>query len=69
VFGYREEPGVRAESVTETYAAVRLHVDNWRWARTPFFLRSGKRLPRRVTEVAIQFKRPPHCCSTATASR
>jgi glucose-6-phosphate 1-dehydrogenase len=59
VKGYRDEEGVPAESVTETYAAVRLHVDNWRWARTPFFLRSGKRLPRRVTEVAITFKQPP----------
>ena len=59
VKGYKEEEGVAAESVTETYAAVRLHVDNWRWARTPFFLRSGKRLPRRVTEVAITFKQPP----------
>jgi glucose-6-phosphate 1-dehydrogenase len=60
VKGYRDEEGVPAESVTETYAAVRLHVDNWRWARTPFILRSGKRLPRRVTEVAITFKQPPH---------
>ncbi|MFM1872154.1 MAG: hypothetical protein RL398_1576, partial [Planctomycetota bacterium] len=58
--GYRDEQGVAADSVTETYAAVRLHVENWRWSRTPFFLRSGKRLPRRVTEVAIQFKQPPH---------
>ncbi|MFY9345986.1 MAG: glucose-6-phosphate dehydrogenase [Planctomycetota bacterium] len=58
--GYRQEEGVSAESVTETYAAVRLQVDNWRWARTPFFLRSGKRLPRRVTEVAIHFYQPPH---------
>ncbi len=60
VKGYREEEGVAKDSLTETYAAVRLHVDNWRWARTPFFLRSGKRLPRRVTEVAIHFKQPPH---------
>jgi glucose-6-phosphate 1-dehydrogenase len=60
VKGYREEDGVDRESVTETYAAVRLHVNNWRWARTPFVLRSGKRLPRRVTEVAIHFKHPPH---------
>jgi glucose-6-phosphate 1-dehydrogenase len=60
VKGYREEEGVAKDSVTETYAAVRLQVDNWRWARTPFFLRSGKRLPRRVTEVAIHFKQPPH---------
>jgi glucose-6-phosphate 1-dehydrogenase len=58
--GYREEDGVPKDSVTETYAAVRLQVHNWRWARTPFFLRSGKRLPRRVTEVAIHFKQPPH---------
>jgi glucose-6-phosphate 1-dehydrogenase len=60
VNGYRDEEGVPKDSVTETYAAVRLRVDTWRWSRTPFFLRSGKRLPRRVTEVAIHFKRPPH---------
>ncbi len=60
VKGYREEEGVPKESVTETYAAVRLQVNNWRWAHTPFLLRSGKRLPRRVTEVAIHFKQPPH---------
>jgi glucose-6-phosphate 1-dehydrogenase len=59
VNGYRDEEGVPKDSVTETYAALRLQVDNWRWARTPFYLRSGKRLPRRVTEVAIQFKQPP----------
>ncbi|MBL9077879.1 MAG: glucose-6-phosphate dehydrogenase [Planctomycetes bacterium] len=60
VKGYREEEGVPANSTTETFAAARLHVENWRWAGTPFYLRSGKRLPRRVTEVAIQFKQPPH---------
>ncbi|MBX3463272.1 MAG: glucose-6-phosphate dehydrogenase [Planctomycetes bacterium] len=60
VKGYREEEGVAEHSTTETYAAVRLQVENWRWAGTPFYLRSGKRLPRRVTEVAIQFKQPPH---------
>ncbi len=60
VKGYRDETGVAAESRTETFAAVRLQVNNWRWAGTPFFLRSGKRLPRRVTEVAIHFKQPPH---------
>ncbi len=60
VNGYRDEEGVAKDSATETYAAVRLQIDNWRWARTPFFLRSGKRLPRRVTEVAIHFKQPPH---------
>ncbi len=60
VNGYRQEEGVPEDSVTETYAAVRLQIDNWRWSRTPFFLRSAKRMPRRVTEVAIQFKQPPH---------
>jgi glucose-6-phosphate 1-dehydrogenase len=58
--GYTEEEGVPAGSNTETYAAVRLQIENWRWSGTPFFLRAGKRLPRRVTEVAIQFKQPPH---------
>ncbi|MEC8653381.1 MAG: glucose-6-phosphate dehydrogenase [Planctomycetota bacterium] len=60
VKGYKEEDGVAADSVTETYAAVRLKINNWRWARTPFYLRSAKRMPRRATEVAIQFKQPPH---------
>jgi glucose-6-phosphate 1-dehydrogenase len=57
--GYREEPKVAADSVTETFAAFKFYVDNWRWAGVPFYLRSGKRMPRRVTEVAIQFKQPP----------
>ncbi len=60
VRGYREEPGVAPGSTTETYAAARLEVGNWRWAGVPFYLRSGKRLPKRVTEIAIQFRRPPH---------
>jgi glucose-6-phosphate 1-dehydrogenase len=58
--GYREEPGVDPLSRTETYAAMRLDVDNWRWAGVPFYVRTGKRLPSRVTEVALQFQRPPH---------
>jgi glucose-6-phosphate 1-dehydrogenase len=58
--GYREEPGVPADSTTETYAAVQFMIDNWRWAGVPFYLRSGKRLPRRVTEIVIQFRRAPH---------
>ncbi len=58
--GYREEGQVDPASNTPTYAAIRLFVDNWRWARVPFYLRTGKRLPRKVTEVAIQFKRAPH---------
>jgi glucose-6-phosphate 1-dehydrogenase len=58
--GYREEPGVAPGSATETYLAVRLEVDNWRWAGIPFYLRSGKRLAKRATEIAIAFHRPPH---------
>jgi glucose-6-phosphate 1-dehydrogenase len=58
--GYREEPGVDPLSRTETYAALRLDVDNWRWAGVPFYVRTGKRLPARVTEVLLQFQRPPH---------
>jgi glucose-6-phosphate 1-dehydrogenase len=58
--GYRQEPGVAPDSQTETYVALKLFVDNWRWADTPFYLRTGKRLPRRVSEIAIQFKRAPH---------
>jgi len=58
--GYRQEPGVAAESQTETYVAMRLFVDNWRWAGVPFYLRAGKRLPKRVSEVAVHFKAAPH---------
>jgi glucose-6-phosphate 1-dehydrogenase len=58
--GYRQEHGVAADSNTETYVAAKLFVDNWRWADTPFYLRTGKRLPRRETTIAIQFKRAPH---------
>ncbi|HYA89280.1 MAG TPA: glucose-6-phosphate dehydrogenase [archaeon] len=58
--GYRQEPGVKPESTTETYVALKLHVDNWRWSGVPFYLRSGKRLARPGTEVAIQFKQAPH---------
>jgi glucose-6-phosphate 1-dehydrogenase len=58
--GYREEPGVDPDSATETFVAAKLFVDNWRWADTPFYIRTGKRLPRRETAIAIQFKRAPH---------
>ena len=58
--GYREEPGVDPRSRTDTYAALRLDVENWRWAGVPFYIRTGKRMPRRVTEVLLQFRRPPH---------
>jgi len=57
--GYREEPGVGQGSTTETFVAARVHLDNWRWAGVPFYLRTGKRLPKRTTEIAIQFRRPP----------
>jgi glucose-6-phosphate 1-dehydrogenase len=60
VLGYREEPGVPPDSRTETYAALRLHVSNWRWSGVPFYLRTGKRLPRRVTEIAVTLKPVPH---------
>jgi glucose-6-phosphate 1-dehydrogenase len=60
VRGYREESGVAANSTTPTYAALRLLIDNWRWQGVPFFLRSGKRMPHRATEIAIRFRDPPH---------
>ena len=59
VVGYQEERDVAKESPTPTYAAVKFYVDNWRWEGVPFYLRSGKHLAKRVTEIAIQFKRPP----------
>jgi glucose-6-phosphate 1-dehydrogenase len=59
-FGYLEEPGVPPDSTTETYVAVRLGIQNRRWAGVPFYIRCGKRLPRRVTEVAVLFKKAPH---------
>jgi glucose-6-phosphate 1-dehydrogenase len=58
--GYREEPGVPPDSNTPTYMASRLEIDNWRWAGTPFYIRTGKRLAKRVSEIAVQFRRPPH---------
>ncbi len=57
---YRDESGVSPESDTATYAAVRLHVDNWRWQGVPFYLRSGKALRNKSTEIIIQFRSPPH---------
>jgi glucose-6-phosphate 1-dehydrogenase len=58
--GYHDEPGVPPDSTTETYVAVKLGVQNRRWAGVPFFIRAGKRLPRRVTEIAVIFKKAPH---------
>ena len=57
--GYLEEEGIAEQSGTETYAAIKLSINNWRWQGVPFYLRSGKRMARRVTEIAVQFKRPP----------
>lgn len=57
--GYLGEDDIPEDSATETYAALRVHLNNWRWKGVPFYLRSGKRMPRRVSEIAIQFKRPP----------
>ncbi|HEX5825555.1 MAG TPA: glucose-6-phosphate dehydrogenase [Candidatus Limnocylindrales bacterium] len=60
VKGYRQEPEVDPESETETFVAARFEVDDWRWSGVPFYLRAGKRLPKRATEIAIQFKEVPH---------
>jgi glucose-6-phosphate 1-dehydrogenase len=58
--GYRNEPNVAADSQTATYAAFRLYIDNWRWQGVPFYLRSGKKLKEKISEIIIQFKSPPH---------
>ncbi len=69
VKGYRQEEGVDPKSFTETYVALRLGVDNWRWAGVPFLLRHGKRLAARVSEIAVQFKQPPlHLFADANGS-
>jgi len=60
VAGYRDEPNVSRNSRTETFVAGRLLIDNWRWAGVPFYLRTGKRLAKRTTEIMIQFRRAPH---------
>jgi glucose-6-phosphate 1-dehydrogenase len=68
VIGYLQEDGIDTSSTTETYAAVRLDIDTRRWAGVPFYLRTGKRLGRRVTEVAVVFKRAPHLPFEVTAT-
>jgi glucose-6-phosphate 1-dehydrogenase len=60
VFGYREEEGIPRDSVTPTYAAMKVHIDNWRWNGVPFYLRSGKRLATRKAEIAVHFRPVPH---------
>ena len=67
--GYRQEARVAPDSQAETYAALRCQVDNWRWAETPFYIRTGKRLPKQVTEIRVQFKRPPHLTFGREATR
>jgi glucose-6-phosphate 1-dehydrogenase len=66
--GYREEEGVPPDSRTETYAALRLHVSNWRWSGVPFFLRTGKRLARKVTEIVVTLKPVPHVAFQSAGS-
>jgi glucose-6-phosphate 1-dehydrogenase len=68
VVGYLQEEGIPPTSVTETYAAIRLDIDTRRWAGVPFYLRTGKRLGRRVTEIAVVFKRAPHLPFERTAT-
>jgi glucose-6-phosphate 1-dehydrogenase len=58
--GYRQERNVSPTSTTETFVALKMYIDSWRWAGVPFYLRSGKRLPKRVTEIAVHFKEAPH---------
>jgi glucose-6-phosphate 1-dehydrogenase len=66
--GYVEEEGVPPDSRTETYTALRLHVSNWRWAGVPFYLRAGKHLARKVTEIAVTLKPVPHLAFRSTGS-
>ena len=65
--GYRQEEGVAEGSGTETYCALRLFIDNWRWQGVPFYLRTGKRLPAKVSQVSILFRPPPHQSFPAAA--
>ncbi len=67
--GYRQEKGVSPTSRTETFVALKLSIENWRWAGVPFYLRTGKRLTKRVTEIAIQFKRPPYLLFQAAGAQ
>jgi glucose-6-phosphate 1-dehydrogenase len=60
ISAYREEPGVDSDSHTETYVSMKFYIDNWRWSGVPFYIRTGKRLPTRVTEIVIEFKPTPH---------
>jgi glucose-6-phosphate 1-dehydrogenase len=67
--GYRDEPGVKPGSTTATYVALKLAIDNWRWHGVPFYLRTGKRLPKKVSEIAIQFREVPHLIFQSAAQQ
>jgi glucose-6-phosphate 1-dehydrogenase len=67
--GYRQEPGVAPDSTTPTYVALKLMVDNWRWQGVPFYLRTGKRLPKKVTEISIQFREVPYAIFQSAAAK
>ncbi len=69
IISYRAEKDVKPESAVETYVAMKMFIDNWRWAGVPFYLRSGKALPKRVTEIAIHFKKAPHSIFPNAASQ
>ncbi len=69
VVGYREEPGVNPNSTTPTYVAMKFFVDNWRWQGVPFYLRTGKRMPKKVSEIAIQFREVPCLLFKSAASQ
>ncbi len=66
--GYLDENGVAPDSATPTFAALRLYVDNWRWQGVPFYLRTGKAMADKVTEIVIQFRRPPHMMFQASSN-
>ncbi len=66
---YRDEQGTTPDSQAQTYAAIRLHIDTWRWGGVPFYLRSGKRMGRKLTEVVVTFKHTPHCLFRERATR
>ena len=67
--GYREEPGVAKNSTTETFVALKLFIDNWRWGHVPFFLRTAKRMPKKVTEISITFRKAPHLMFGSNSAR
>ncbi len=69
VVGYREEPGVNPNSTTPTYVAMKFFVDNWRWQGVPFYLRTGKRMPKKVSEIAIQFRAVPYLLFKSAAGQ